>query len=245
MTTPQPDDDYTWPTCTACGHDLWQTETHRRTCRPCEDRTRTRLTELPDLFNQLNQTATLMRGTSPSSSPTSGTKAPPIPPRLEVLTLTAPGGAHRTLQDIEDAWRTALDWQHQPRTDATSVNTFAPWRADPTVDVPRHATVLLNNLPWACEQYDSIGQDIEEIRRLHRAITAALTNERRPGRIPIGFCPTLTGDDGQPCGADLTASTASNRIHCPTCDTRWDTIDDWKRLRADQQTILATLETAA
>lgn len=246
MTTPQTDDDYQWPTCTACGHDLWQTELNRQTCRPCQQRTTQRLRELPALFARLNQTANLIRGSrGPSTAPTSGTRTPPIPARLDVLTLTAPGGANRLLQDIEDAWRTALGWTHEPRTDATSVRTFAPWRADPALDVPRHTTFLLNNLDWASEKYDSVHQDMETIRLLHADITRALTGERRPGRVNVGFCPTLFGDQQQPCGNELTASTASPRIQCPACGTRWETDTEWKRLRADQQTILEHLETAA
>src|SRR5215470_14217565 len=117
MDTP-PADDYQWPTCSACGRELWQTELDRQTCRPCEDRTAQRLREIPALYAQLDQTANLMRGTTPSSgTPTGGSRTPPIPPRLDVLTLTAAGGATRRLQDIEDSWRTALGWKHEPRKD--------------------------------------------------------------------------------------------------------------------------------
>lgn len=244
MTSPQTADDYEWPTCTACGNQLWHTEAGRHACRLCEQRTATRLRELPDLYANLNQTALLMRGTTTSNTPTSGSRTPPIPPRLDVLNLTAPGGATRRLQDIEDAWRTALGWKHEPRTDATNLRTFAPWRSNPAADFQRHATFLTNNLGWACERYDSIAQDIEELRRLHAAITAALTGQPRPGRVPVGFCPT-PNPDGKPCGTDLTASTTSPRIQCPTCGTRWTSPDDWRQLRDAQQTALANMETAA
>lgn len=239
-------DGYEWPTCTACHRDLWHDETGRQVCRPCQDRTITRLRELPALFNRLNTTANHMRGTAPTSgSSTSGTRTPPIPPRLDVLTLTAPGGATRRLQDIEDSWRTALGWDHNPATDPASVRIFAPWRSNPAADVPRHARFLADNLPWACEAYDSVGQDVEEIRRIHADLTRALSGDRRPGRVSIGFCPTPVDDDQQPCGTDLTASTNSPRIQCPTCGTRWETDMEWKRLRSEQQAILDTLEPAA
>ena len=171
------DDGYIWPTCTACGRDLWTDEVQRWACRPCEDRTLARIAELPSLFRQLDTTAALMRGARRPGGGGSGSRTPPIPPRLEVLALIGPGGIAARLRDIEDAWRKALGW------------TVAPWRGSPRQAVPDHVTFLVNNLPWACDAYESVGQDIDDLRRLHGECTAIVNDERKPGRVQIGACP--------------------------------------------------------
>ncbi|MDP5310401.1 hypothetical protein [Streptomyces poriferorum] len=220
-------DEYSWPTCTTpnCGRQLWVNETGRRACRPCEDQTVKRLGELPALFRRLNTTGALMRGAARGGGATSGSKTPPIPPRLEVLALLGPGGIATRLRDVEDAWRKALGW------------TVAPWRGSPAQAVPEHIRFLANNLPWACDAYESVGQDVEELRRLHAECTAADLNERRPGRVSIGRCPSRF-DDGTLCAADLFATAASHRVRCGNCGSRWETLGEWKRLRQEQDVVL-------
>lgn len=219
-------DDYDWPTCVApgCGRQLWVAEAGRYACRPCEDATARRITELPALFARLNTTVSLMRGARRSGAGTSGSKTPPIPPRLEVLALVGPGGVAARLSAIEDAWRQVLGW------------TVAPWRGSPAQAIPVLAGFLTNNLLWACSSYEEVGQDIEDLRRLHAECTAIVTDERRPGRVKIGLCP-VTLDDGGPCGAQLTATAASHRVHCAACGTRWETLGEWRTLRAAQEAI--------
>ncbi|MGH3584874.1 MAG: hypothetical protein ACRDQ0_01000 [Pseudonocardia sp.] len=221
------EDDYQWPTCTTpnCGRRLWVSETGRVACRPCEDQTLKRLTEFPGLFQRLNETATLMRGAARGGGTTTGSKTPPIPPRLEVLSLTAGGGVATRLRDIEDAWRAALGW------------TVATWRGSPTQAVPEHIRFLVNNLPWAVDSYASVGQDIDELRKLHAECVAVAANERRPGRVSIGRCPVRL-DDGHPCRTDLTATATSHRVRCAGCGTRWETLGEWKQLRQAQDDVL-------
>ena len=44
MYDPTPGDaEYIWPTCLACGRDLWDIELDRLACRPCEERTQARI----------------------------------------------------------------------------------------------------------------------------------------------------------------------------------------------------------
>lgn len=224
------DQDYERPACIACGRNLWQDEINRWACRPCELKTSERLTAIPGLFARLNTTAALVRGRGHTVGPTTGSKNPPIPANPVVLSLAATGGVATRLRDIEDAWRAALGW------------TIAPWRGNPGQAVPKHVGFLLNNLPWACDAYESVGQDIEEIRKLHVEITAALSPDRKPGRVKIGLCPVLL-DDGTRCAAQLTATTANHKVHCNGCGTRWDDLAGWRDLRHAQQAVAA--ETAA
>lgn len=221
-------DDYAWPVCTACGHQLWVDEANRQACRPCEDRTAQRIAELPHLFNNLNTTAMLMKGASRIGGATSGTRTAPIPPRLDVLNLTGPGGIATRLQVIEDAWRKAFNRR------------IAPWAGNPAQAVPAHAGFLAINLRRACETYESIGQDINDLRRLHAQCTALISNEPRTGRVPVGICPARI--DTGPCGTPLTASTGSHHVRCETCGTRWDGMGEWRNLRAAQEA--AALERA-
>jgi hypothetical protein len=224
-TVPEPD--YEWPSCVSCGCDLWTAEWDRLACRPCGERTAARIAELPALFRQLDTTAALMKGGSRGSSPTSGSRTPPIPPRLDVLNLVSPGGVVSRLSAIEDAWRQALGW------------TVAPWRGSPAQAIPGLAAFLGNNLLWACSSYDEIGQDIDDLRRLHAECSALVRDERRPGRVQIGNCPTQVGD--QVCWTPLTASAASHRVRCSGCGGRWETIGEWRELRAAQEAVLAGL----
>lgn len=220
-------DEYSWPVCVTprCGKQLWVAEVNRWACRPCEDVTSHRIAELPGLFRQLNTTAMLMKGASRIGGATSGSRTPPIPPRIDVLSLVGPGGIAARLRDIEDAWRKALGW------------TVAPWRGSPAQAVPDHAKFLHDNLLWACGSYEPVGQDIDDLRRLHAECSALASNEKRPGRVQIGVCPVRV-DDGW-CGTPLTASTGSHRVHCGGCGARWDGLGEWRDLRAAQERVLA------
>ncbi|MGW4075994.1 hypothetical protein ACWELB_21195 [Streptomyces asiaticus] len=233
-----PADTYQWPTCTACSRDLWETETGRQTCRLCETRTGEWLGELATLFQQINTSAALIRGARRGGAPTSGSRTPPIPPRLEVLSLAAAGGVATRLQAIEDSWRQALGWGLELRRN--DVHVFASWRSDPARDVPARIRFLVNNLPWACDAYESVGQDVEEIRRLHAECKQALSHDRKPGRVNVGHCPTIV--DNQPCGAQLTASAATSRIRCQACGAQWDDMFGWRELRRAQEAVAAEEE---
>lgn len=217
---------YEWPTCVTprCNRQLWVAEAGRWACRPCEDRAAQHIAELPGLFAQLNTTAMLMKGSGRTSGPT-GSRTPPIPPRLDVLNLVGPGGIAARLRDIEDAWRNTLGW------------TIAPWRGNPAEAVPQHAAFLANNLLWACGSYEPVGQDMDDLRKLHAECAALAAGERRPGRVQIGACPVRL--EHGPCATQLTATTASHRVHCGGCGARWDGLGEWRNLRAAQEQVLA------
>lgn len=219
--------EYSWPVCVTprCNRQLWAAEAGRWACRPCEEVTARRIAELPALFRGLDTTAMLMKGASRTGGP-SGSRTPPIPPRLDVLNLVGPGGIAARLRDIEDAWRNILGW------------TVAPWRGSPAEAVPQHAAFLTNNLLWACSSYEPVGQDIDDLRKLHAECVALAAGEKRPGRVQIGVCPARY-DDGSLCGQHLTASTGSHRVRCGGCGARWDGLGEWRDLRAAQEAVLA------
>jgi hypothetical protein len=220
--------DYDWPTCVTpnCGRQLWVAEAGRYACRPCEDVTSQRIAELPGLFRQLDSTAMLMRGARRAGGTgSSGSKTPPIPPRLEVLALVGPGGVAARLQAIEDAWRAALGW------------TIAPWRGTAAEAMPHLVEFLGNNLLWACSSYEEVGQDIDDLRRLHAECKTIVDGDRKPGRVKIGLCPVRV-DEGH-CATPLTATASSHRVRCGGCGARWDTLGEWRELRAAQDAVTA------
>lgn len=219
-------DDYLWPVCVTpnCKRRLWVAEAGRWACRPCEDRAAQWIAELPVLFRQLDTTAMLMKGSSRVSGP-SGSKTPPIPPRIDVLNLVGPGGIAARLRDIEDAWRAVLGW------------TVAPWRGSPAEAIPQHASFLANNLLWACSSYEPVGQDIDDLRRLHGEVKAAAERKPKFGNVKIGLCPVRL-DDG-PCGEQLYASARSFKTACVSCGSAWKGEDEWRQLVAGQQRVLA------
>lgn len=220
-------EDYVWPVCVTpnCKRQLWVAEAGRWACRPCEDRTSARITELPGLFRQLDSTAALMKGASRTSAGGSGTRTAPIPPRLDVLNLVGPGGVAARLSAIEDSWRSALGW------------TVAPWRGSPAQAVPQLVKFLADNLLWACSSYEEVGTDIDDLRRLHSECTTLVLDERRPGRVQIGNCPVRI--EGGVCWQPLTARADSHRVRCAACNTGWETIGEWRELRAAQEAVLA------
>lgn len=235
-------DGYDWPTCLACGHNLWDTELDRYCCQPCEDGTRTRLKQLPALFAQLNQTAALIPGARKTSGAApSGSRTAPLPLRLDVIDLVGPGGIATRLQAIEDSWRQALGRRIQPATDGVRI--FASWRSNPARAVPGHVEFLVINLQRACEQYESIGQDIDDIRQLHATCTAIVEQKPKIGSVKIGVCP-VSIDDGR-CAEQLYASARSFKTVCQTCGTTWEGVHEWRQLRAAQQEALAELAGAA
>jgi hypothetical protein len=166
-----------------------------------------------------------MRGARRPGGGSTGSKTPPIPPRLEVLALVGPGGVAARLSAIEDAWRQVLGW------------TVAPWRGSPAQAVPHLVEFLANNLLWACSSYEEVGQDIDDLRRLHGEMKAIVENKARHGNVKIGLCPVLIED--RRCAEQLYASARSFKTACPACRSSWDGEDEWRELRAAQEAVLA------
>ncbi|MEU5772698.1 hypothetical protein ABZ819_05255 [Streptomyces venezuelae] len=187
--------------------------------------TATRIAELPALFRRLDTTAALMRGARRTGGGTSGSKTPPIPPRLEVLALVGPGGVAARLSAIEDAWRQTLGW------------TIAPWCGSPAQAVPHQVEFLANNLLWACSSYEEVGQDIVELRKLHGECSAIVNDKPRHGSVKIGLCPVAI--EGRLCAEQLHASARSFKTACPTCRSSWEGDQEWRELRAAQEAVAA------
>lgn len=213
MTHAYPDEDQPANRCTHCPRLLHANEHGRYACYICEDRAREQLLALPGLYDQLGDV--LQPGSSTNdvritSSPT----AAPLPVALQPLDLRGPGGIATQLRAVEDAWRHALGW---------TVSTFSGTAEQTlTVVIP----FLTNNLPWACDKYDEVADDLDTIGRLHaRARNTATGNQARLIRV---VCRYLY-DDGTECGAKLPVDINRAAARCQTCGTRWGR-DEWMGL---------------
>jgi hypothetical protein len=188
--------------CPACNRTLWHDEI--AVCRRCESTAATQLRELPNLFQQADQTEALFKTRNPDAGGGSGQPAHSSPVTMGVLDLTAVGGTVTRLQAIEDSWRTALDWAMgatRKRTDITGVTTF-----------------LINNLRWACEEYAEIADDLHTIARLHNQLSNTLTGER-PARHFAVYCST---DD---CNGSMNITLWTRTASCPECAVWYDHVE--------------------
>lgn len=203
--------------CTHCPRLLRADELHRYACRVCEDRAAEQVHALPALYEQLEAALQPGRAGGNGGRVSAGRTAP-LPVALQPLTLRGPGGIVSMLLGIEQRWRIQLDWSQ------------LPLRGGYEVTLAGTAKVVADNLPWACDQYDLVADDLKLIGSLHRQANAVVTGEREV-RVPLGLCPTVDEGTGAVCGERLKVSPWAHTIRCGGCGSRWGR-EDWLRLGA-------------
>lgn len=194
--------------CPACNRTLWHDELN--ICRRCEATTAAHLRELPRLFQQADQTAALFKTRNPDAAG-SGQPSQTSPVKLAALDLTANGGAVTRLQAIEDSWRQTLGWtmgETRQRTDIAGVTTF-----------------LINNLRWACEEYDEIAADLKSVARLHSQLSNVLTGEPPARRFDV-YCST------NDCAGVMNITLFTRTAACPACANWYDHVE-LRQLRSE------------
>lgn len=208
--------------CTNCPRLLHHSELSRYTCRVCEDRAGEHLRSLASLYGRLADVLT--PGAAPANAGRVTTsKTPPLPVALQPLNLRGPGGIVSVLVGIEIRWLTANHF------------TLPGFRGSYEQELPVCIKVLVNQLPWACDEYEYVAEDLKLISGLHGQATSAITGERDI-RVPLGTCPTVIDTtSGELCGAKIQVSPWSPSIQCGQCKTRWGQGVDWLRLGAAMQ----------
>ena len=188
-------------TCTCCRRQLYNDELQvgRYACRLCEQRTFDTLRALPALFAQVDNLASLLKGTGQTTR-TSGGREAPAPVRIPVLSDMSDGGVVTELQAVADAWFIALG--------------FTPGRKLHHGEIGRAVTPLINNLRWACEDYPEVAADIATISKIHTRLMQYATGERGPRKF-IVYCAT---DD---CAGEMRVSLASGGSTCPACKAEY------------------------
>lgn len=206
--------------CTHCPRLLHQEEATRYACHVCETRAAEQVQALPGLYRQLEHVL------QPGKAASHGARVPvgrtaPLPVALQPLSLRGPGGIVSMLLGIEQRWRIELDWA------------ILPQRGSYEASLDGTATVIVNNLPWACDEYAGVADDLKLISSLHAQATAAVTGERDT-RVPVGCCPVVREESGVVCGERLRVSPWAPEIRCGGCGTRWAR-SEWLRLGATIQ----------
>ncbi|NUP47532.1 MAG: hypothetical protein HOW97_09495 [Catenulispora sp.] len=203
--------------CAHCPRLLRNNELHRQVCRVCEDRATEQVQALPALYRQL-ETVLQPSRSGGSTGRTPAGRTAPLPVALQPLNLRGPGGIVSMLLGIEQRWRIALDWTYLPQRGGY----------EPTLDGT--TAVIVNNLPWACDQYTDIAADLMLIGSLHTQAVQAVTGERDV-RVPVGACPVIREDTGVACAQPLKVSPWASAIRCTGCGTSWRR-DEWLWLGA-------------
>lgn len=203
--------------CTHCPRLLHANELGRHACFVCEDRATEQVQAFPALYKELERV--LRPGATPSSGGrVTATRSAPLPVALQPLSLRGPGGIVSMLLGIEQRWRIDLDWNYLPQ------------RGGYEKSLAGTVTVIVNNLPWACDKYKPVADDLKLIGTLHAQATSAITGERDV-RVPIGCCPVADEESGQVCGEKLKVSPWALTIRCGGCGGQWQR-DEWLRLGA-------------
>ena len=191
----------TSPACVKCRRALWVTELEagRWACDRCETDAAQQLRDLPHMFRRISTLAALMKGSSPGGIGSPNREAP-APLKIGVLNLTVKGGVVTQLQAIEDAWRQALGWS----MGATRHH----------ADIAGVAAFLTNNLRWACERYEEIGDDLKKISTLHEQLTSIDTGTPPPKRFKV-YCDTAD------CDGEMLISLNTEHATCRECSVEY------------------------
>jgi hypothetical protein len=186
--------------CLSCGR-----SGRNRVCPGCVARTDDELTELPSLYAALGDA--MIRGSVPVGDRVSGgSRTPPIPVRLEPLSLRAHGGITAMLHSWEDDWRDILGWSARP------------FRGTVEQSLVGSVKFLRVNLPWCADAHPAPGEFMREVREWSASCRMQVYG---PGDTRmIGVCPTVA-DDGYACGTALWANPYVEKIECRGCRTCW------------------------
>lgn len=234
------------PSCVGCSRVLSPEEQDRKrvVCFSCEEDVKEKLNLLvgPNgLFAQLvwqgadALTPTSGRSNSDPAVKTSKVTAP-SPVRLGAVNLLGAGGVVHTLQRWVGLWYADLGFR-QPvwRGQFHFIVMVAPGGAkvNRPGQLDNTVKVLLNNLPWACENRYDFGEFRQQAHRfVEEARSAVDPTIERKVRVQIGRCPTKVAD--LTCGTRLVADPFASSIRCPSCATVWPRTS-WLALGAAMQ----------
>ncbi|MFF0409073.1 hypothetical protein ACFYUY_01385 [Kitasatospora sp. NPDC004745] len=194
--------------CAHCPRLLRSDELHRHACYVCEDRATGQLRAMPSLYRRLGDKLIPEARISDAGPVTGSSGSAPLGAALTPLDLRGPGGIVSLLLGIEQRWRIHLDWEQLPA------------RGGYEASLAGCVTMLVNNLPWACENYVDIGADLQLLGVLHARADSTVTGQWEV-KVPVGCCP-VTGEDGGPvCGERLKVSPWALEIKCRGCGTAW------------------------
>ncbi|WP_078973334.1 hypothetical protein [Streptomyces sp. MMG1533] len=198
--TPAAEFDYEWPTCDPCGRQLRHDELGRTACRLCQDRIDLALRQLPGpdgLYAQLADR--LVPGRGGDGQVVSVSRTPPLPLRLEPLSLMARGGVVTILQTWQVDWHEHFGWRH-PR-----------WNGGLQQQLDEAVHALRVNLEGAASTHPAFGEFAQEVAALVRQCERQITGERPERPIAVAC----------PCGTVLRVTVSTPGARCRGCSTQY------------------------
>lgn len=185
--------------CLACGY-----RTYGNICDRCRLVTDQLLAGLPTLYMRLE--GALMPGAAVGDRVSGGGKTPPLPLRLEPLSLRSHGSIVSVLHSWEDDWREILSWSRRP------------FRGTIAQSVEGSAKFLRLNWAWCADQHPAPQEFVREMGEITHACRLQIDGPGDSRRI--GYCPVIVADM-RPCAAALWADPYIDRIKCRGCGTEW------------------------
>ncbi|MFE2324630.1 hypothetical protein ACFXD5_12045 [Streptomyces sp. NPDC059385] len=156
------------PNCLICARELWEDETGRYACKPCERRIGDQLAAIAGPRGLYARLCLRMEpGRRAPGESVSGSSSPSIPANLQILDLTASGGLVSTLEE----W--VKDWASYGLA-APGTGGRLQHRIDQAV-----ATLRLN-LSRAVERHPALDEFAREIDGIHRTCSALVDGGREP-----------------------------------------------------------------
>ena len=193
-------DTYQWPVCRSCPRQLRQDEIGRQACRCCQDRADEALRQLPGPDGLYAQLATrLTPGRGGDGPVVAVSRTPPLPLRLEPLSLMARGGVVTVLQDWLVDWHELLGWRH-PR-----------WNGNLQQQLDDVVHRLRVNLEWAASSHPAFDAFLLELTAQVRQCERQITGERKERPIAVAC----------PCGATLRITVSTPGVRCYGCSTQY------------------------
>lgn len=168
-----------------------------------------RLEQIPGLYAAL---AAVLEPGRAAGARVSGSRTPPLPVRLEPLSLRGRGG----IITILATWET--DWRDRAGLAVIPARAGREQLLDSDQALADVIAFLRRQLGWAIAYHPAVDEFAEEVREIEKACRRALGLTEN--LMKIGRCPSLD-QDGRPCGQRLDADPYATAIRCTTCHAEW------------------------
>lgn len=166
-----------------------------------------RLQRIPVLYAEL---AVALEPGSSAGARVSGTRTPPLPLRLEPLSLQCRGGIVSILGTWETDWRDRRGLSADHHADREQL--LAGRR-----QLAHVVDFLRTHLEWAVREHPAVDEFATEVSDIVGTCRAALGDIL--GHMKIGRCPAQIGDRN--CGRVLYADPYADGVLCDRCGSYW------------------------
>jgi hypothetical protein len=190
--------------CPLCGRRAEDAQPHPG----CIDALDALLQQIPQLYAEL---AVALEPGSSAGAHVSGTRTPPLPLRLEPLSLQCRGG----IVTILATWRT--DWSDHRGLAADPLRAGHEQLLAGHRELAHVIRFLRAHLDWAAREHPAVDEFATEIHDITRTCRATLGDVQ--GHRRIGRCPAQLGE--RTCGRVLYADPYAASIRCDRCRTDW------------------------